>query len=86
MTNVADETQVKEAGRKEKYKRTRELDDLRTVLSTPQGRRFIWKMLSSCDVISARQEAVWTYFYEGERNVANRLKADVIEADRKSVV
>ena len=41
VKNAADPGQVKEAESKLKRHRERELNDVRAVLSTPEGRRFI---------------------------------------------
>jgi len=46
VANAADSKQVKNAGRKEKDRRQRELDDLRAVLDMPQGRRLLWRLIA----------------------------------------
>lgn len=43
--NAGDEEQVARANRKQKLERDRELDDLRAVLSTPAGRRLLWRFM-----------------------------------------
>lgn len=78
--NLADEKQVKDLGQKAKFRRENELADVAHVLSSPQGRRFIWRYLALCDRISADNSGSWTYFNEGERNVAIKIKTEVIEA------
>ncbi len=65
-------------------KREAELEDIRTVLKMPHGRRFIWRYLSLCDRISAMDSGSWTYFKEGERNICLKIKADVVQADPDS--
>lgn len=80
VRNASDEGQIKHAKQREKKQRDVELDDVRFILATPQGRRVLWKYMSLCDRISASDSGSWTYFKEGERNVALRIKTDVVEA------
>lgn len=80
VKNAADIEQVKEADGKAKRSRKDELDDVRHVLSSPQGRRFFWRYLAILDRISAHQSGSWTYFNEGERNIVLKMKAELIAA------
>lgn len=81
--NAADPEQVKRAGQKEREARAWELTDLRQVLSTPQGRRFVWKYLCLCGVFrsSVDHDPNMVYFHEGRREIGLALMADVVEAD-----
>lgn len=81
--NAADPEQVKSAVRKEKFNRDTELNDIRQVLSSLQGRRFVWKYLGVCGVdrISFGNGNDNTNFLEGQRNVGLKLKADIVDAD-----
>lgn len=81
--NAADEEQVKDAGEKIARGRERELNDLRAVLSTVQGRRFVWRYLEACGISNSSfdQNPHRTYFLEGQRNIGLKLQADVAEAE-----
>ena len=80
--NAADEEQVKEAKKKEKRGRERDLEDLGVVLSGPAGRRFVWRYLGACGVFKTSMTGdSYTYFNEGRRDVGLQLLADVMEAD-----
>lgn len=46
VKNAADPKQVKNAGRKERDRRGRELADLRQVLTTIEGRRTLWRIMA----------------------------------------
>lgn len=46
--NAADPEQVKKAGEKQQSTRDRELNDLREVLHTVGGRRFLWRVIGIC--------------------------------------
>lgn len=79
--NAADESQVKEAGKKEKNKRNQEIDDVNFVLSSKQGRRLFWRYISRCGVFKTSMTGNnSTFFNEGERNIGLLLLADVNEA------
>jgi hypothetical protein len=68
-------------------KRMKELDDLRWVLSNIKGRRFIWKVLSSCGAFHASyvpKDANQTAFNEGRRDIGLRLLRDLGHANPKA--
>jgi hypothetical protein len=87
VKNAADESQVNEAKKKVRHTREQELNDVRFILSTPQGRRFVWRYLDGLFRLSARSaEPYWTYFNEGERNVSLKMQADVVEASPEALL
>lgn len=46
--NAADPRQVKDRERRLKQDRKQELADLRAILETAEGRRFLWRLLKHC--------------------------------------
>jgi hypothetical protein len=82
VKNAADPKQVKEAKQKEKFGREQELRDIAFVLSTIEGRRLIWRYLgvTGIDKVSFNGDVNWTLFYEGQRNVGLKLKADIMDS------
>ena len=82
VRNAADKKQVKAAGQKEKFGREQELRDVASVLSTIEGRRLIWRYLgiTGIDKVSFNGDVNWAVFYEGQRNVGLKLKADIMES------
>ncbi|CAB4165230.1 hypothetical protein UFOVP821_28 [uncultured Caudovirales phage] len=57
-----------------------EVNDLRTVMSTRAGRRFIWRLLDATGVYrSSYTGNADTYFREGARNVGLVLIRDIHE-------
>ena len=86
VRNSSDEEQVKNAERKEKYRDKEEDMDLQFILSTLQGRRFMWRFLSDCGVfkLSFADNALHTAFHEGERNVGLRLFTKINEIDSEA--
>ncbi|ENY6782861.1 MULTISPECIES: Bbp19 family protein [Providencia] len=65
---------------KDKLRKEREDDDLKQVMSTEYGRRFIWKTLSASGVfgVSFTSDPYITSFNEGRRNKGLELFNDVM--------
>ena len=87
VKNAADEAQVEEGGAKAQRLRAQELSDVRQILSTKGGRRFMWRLLSASGVYRlsfAGEQSHTTAFQDGERNVGLRFLADVMDADPKN--
>jgi hypothetical protein len=81
--NAADEVQVASANEKVKSRRARDLNDLRQILNTVFGRRFIWSLMAQCGptTLSFVPDNLYlTAFNEGQRNIGLRLFADINEA------
>lgn len=87
VRNAADEGQVKEAKHKERGRREDELNDLRFILNSIQGRRFFFRWLSQTrlnKISFVPGDPYYTAFQDGERNGAVRLLAEINEADPKA--
>lgn len=64
-----------------KLKRDQELKDLVDVMSTPAGRRFVWRFLSDGYIFRPCFTGTsHTYFNEGRREFALRYFNDVMKA------
>lgn len=71
----------KKSEQKLKQEREQELNDLRVLLNTPEGKRFIWRYISKCGVFKTSFTGNSTTFYlEGARNIGLSLLAEVMEA------
>jgi len=82
--NAADPKQVKRAKQKERLAEKRAQDDLATVLSTVQGRRYLWGLLADCGVfrLSYIPGALpQTEFNEGRRSIGLKTMAAIHELD-----
>ena len=85
VKNAADEKQVKKADKKEKMIDSRNLEDMKFILQTVQGRRFIWRYLGLCGVFkSSFTGNSETFLNEGKRLVGLTLLNDINEADPDS--
>lgn len=86
VQNVSDEVQIKNAKYKEKILADNELNDLKFILATEQGRRFIWAVLSDCGIYteSADNSGSWTYYKEGKRSIGLKLLSKIMATDPDS--
>lgn len=60
--------------------RQRELEDLKTVLRTEQGRRFIWRIIRNVDLAVFSPDIAIMARNEGMRTVGLELKEDILES------
>lgn len=83
VKNAADKKQVKSAKQKERSIRDKEINDLAWVLNSPEGRRFIWKMLEHCSVFASvcSPSGSMTYYHSGKQDVGHWLMAQINEVD-----
>lgn len=81
--NVADENEVKRAKSKEKLARDSELNDIRYLLQSQQGRRFLWRLMGFCGLHEdpSHQRGDMTHQNIGRGNVARFLLAEIVEAN-----
>lgn len=87
VRNAADEAQVAEAGKRAKFDRKQELEDVRFILDSKQGRRFLWRLLSHCKVF----ESIWEpsakiHHNSGRQDVGHFLMAEVVAANEDALL
>jgi hypothetical protein len=76
--NAADAVAVAERKRKADRAETKRLAALKTVMSTREGRRYVWWLLDQCGVFRTSFTGnSTTFFNEGQRNVGLILMGDV---------
>lgn len=63
--------------------RRNELEDIMWILSTVQGRRFYWRMLTACHIYetSYTGNQNQTFYREGERNIGLMLIHEMHQSD-----
>jgi len=87
VDNGADAGQVKRATRQQKLARLQEMTDLRKLLSLPEGRRFLWRLIERCKIYqSIWAEGTGIHFNEGQRNVGLFVMHEVIAADNTALL
>ena len=83
VKNAADAGQVKKAGETDKSIRLQELNDIRSIMNTPQGRRFINRLIHDICHYHAddfNHSGSITFKSLGERNIGRLVLSDVYEA------
>lgn len=83
MKNKEDE-QRRLVMEKNRRRREEETNDLRAVLSSASGRRFVWRLLERGGVFRSSFNAEsdsYTAFNEGRRNLGLLVLNDILEAD-----
>lgn len=82
--NVADPAQVKNAEKKILSQRDQELNDLKSVLNLPYGRRFIWRLLSTCKTFaSVWHPSALIHYQAGQQDIGHFLMSEIAEADQE---
>ena len=81
VKNAASEAQVRSAGHKERLREKSEKKDLQEVLSTVEGRRFLWGQLKKCKVY----ESIWEssakiHYNAGKQDLGHELMAAILDA------
>lgn len=78
------EEQKRQVMERNRQRREEETNDLRAVLSSVSGRRFIWRLLERGGVFRSSFNAEsdsYTAFNEGRRNLGLLVLNDILEAD-----
>lgn len=83
VTNAADPQQVESAAKKEALDLQQRIDDIRVVLSTRAGRRFLWRKLVESGLFRSDfyGDPSYSYFVSGVRNAGCQLLAEIEAAD-----
>lgn len=81
--NSADPDQVKKAEERDLHRRDQELEDLRQVISTEEGRRTMWRFMVHCKAFNS----VWVpsagiHYNSGQQDVGFYLINECEQADR----
>jgi len=81
--DASDPGQVSARVNADKRRREREVDDLRAVVATPEGRRVMWRMLEHCGVFRSTftGHGARDAFNEGARNVGLFVMGELAEAE-----
>ena len=81
MTDFDDDQLAADVARKKEFLQQRDIDDIRSVMDSAQGRRVIWSVLEQGKVFSAcfAGDPQLTAFNEGQRNLALALFQRVME-------
>lgn len=84
METANNKEQLKKLKLKARRKEVQEQNDLRGILATPSGRRFIWKHLSECGTFHTSftgEQTNLTHFKLGQQNIGFYLLSQIHQAD-----
>lgn len=86
--NVADKEQIKDATRKEKDRRKEEVADLKFILSTVQGKRFLWRLLEQCKTFESvfSPESMRMSYSAGRQDLGHYLMAEIMDAEPEAFI
>ena len=86
VQNAADPGQVNNARKKKELERKQELQDIHDILSTVQGRRFLFRLINNLchyDADDFNHSGSITNYNLGQRSIGKEVKSDCIEASLK---
>lgn len=86
--DAADEHKVKAKAKREERLERKNSDEMRLILSTKEGRRFLWQLVGECGVFQCLFDGNGsrTFFKEGERNVGLKILTRIMDASPDSYV
>lgn len=82
VANASDPKQVKKAETKERLGQRQQDDDLRWVMSTPAGRRFLWSMMSDCKTFAPVWESSARIHYNaGQQDIGMGIFRNIMRLE-----
>lgn len=83
MSTINDKKQVKTAEQLEEIKRRQQLNDIRTLLSSASGRRFVWRLLEKCNTFASvySQNPSDMSYLSGQQDLGHFIMSEVVTAD-----
>jgi hypothetical protein len=87
VSNAMNEVEIKQAEDKIGSVRQEELNDLRFILQSPQGRRFLWRVMGKCNFANDTFDtnALTQSRENGKRMIGLFLMAEITMADEESL-
>ena len=85
--NAADENALRQSATREMDRRRQEQNDLRDVMSRPEGRRVMWRVLVSAGIYTdCFTGDNTTFFNEGRRSIGLQLMAELEAAAKEHFI
>lgn len=85
--DISNPSDVKKLEKEEKLKEIQSEKDLKWVLSKPEGRRFIWRLLSSSNIFTANHlTSEELHFVNGRRSVGLKFLDEILKVDSMAFV
>jgi hypothetical protein len=81
------ETINEEIKKEREREKEKERDDLKKILETPEGRRFLWRLLSEARVFTSCYSVNTndTYYLEGKRDIGLFVLKEITEVNKNAL-
>lgn len=88
VTNASSKKQVKAAHAKELRGRDREIEDVRHVLRTKEGRRFYWRLMAKCKSFESilHPSGSMLYYQAGQQDIGHFLLGELVATDENKLI
>ena len=85
--NINNPSDVKKLEKQEKLRELQHESDLKFILSKPEGRRFVWRLLSAANVFTANHlTSEELHFVNGRRSIGLKFLDEVLRVDASAFV
>lgn len=82
VVSTIDPGQLKKRDQDIKFQKMQEQDDLREVLSTPAGKRLVWRLLGKCKIADSIYEASSRIYYlAGRQDLGHDIVKEIDAVD-----
>ncbi len=88
VKNAASQEQVRDAEERGKSVRQKELNDVAFIISSPQGRRFMWRLLARCKVFGSVNDnsGSQVYYKVGQQDLGHFLLGEMGAANEDAFI
>lgn len=86
--NASDATQVKKAKKAERFNRRQDIADIRSLMKTDFGRRFVWRLLKRCGAFETvyNSDPILMGHNSGEQDIGHFILGELQEASPAALV
>jgi len=82
LDNAAEKKKVEEQKRRANEERRKELNDIKTVVSSVSGRRLLWRVMEKCNTFSSIWEpSAKIHYNSGQQDIGHFILAEITNAD-----
>jgi hypothetical protein len=84
--NLGEEAQVKQREKEVGKVRALEINDIRSILLSPSGRRFLWRLIAHCRILeSIWEQSAKIHYNAGRQDVGHFIWSELEAADKELV-
>ena len=86
VKNAASEKQVKNADKHQKFDRDVQLEDIKEVLRSHAGRRFVWRILEKCGTFnSIWHSSAAIHYNSGQQDIGHFIMSEIAESGEEQL-